>query len=112
EGLAQGVWQFSEMKRPPEEKKPALERIDILAPAGTDAVTSGHKVGAAIGAGQTLARGIQVLPGNVCTPSYVAQTAEELAERHGFAVTVLDKAAIVREGMGALMAVAQGSAEE
>src|SRR6185437_9774104 len=27
-------------------------------------------------------------------------------------VTVLDKAAIVREGMGALMAVAQGSAEE
>jgi leucyl aminopeptidase len=42
----------------------------------------------------------------------VARTAEEIARRHGFAVTVLDKAAIVREGMGALMAVAQGSAEE
>ena len=112
EGLAQGAWQFNEMKRPPEEKKPALERIDILAPSGTADLTRGHRVGAAIGAGQTLARGIQVLPGNVCTPSYVARTAEELAQRHKLAVTVLDKAAIIREGMGALMAVAQGSAEE
>ena len=112
EGLAQGAWQFSDMKRPPEEKKPALERIDVLAPNATADVTRGHRVGAAIGAGQTLARGIQVLPGNVCTPTYVARTAEELAQRHKLGVTVLDKAAIIREGMGALMAVAQGSAEE
>jgi leucyl aminopeptidase len=75
-------------------------------------MTAGHRIGAAIGAGQTVARGIQVLPGNVCTPSYVASAAEEIARRHGFAVSILDKAAIVREGMGALMAVAQGSAEE
>ena len=33
-------------------------------------------------------------------------------KRHGFAVTVLDKAAIVREKMGALLSIAQGSAEE
>ena len=38
--------------------------------------------------------------------------AEEIATRHGFGVTVLDKAAIVQERMGALLAVAQGSAEE
>jgi len=112
EGLAQGTWQYNEMKRPPEDQKPALERIDVLAPTTTEAITAGHRVGAAIGAGQTAARGIQVLPGNVCTPSFVARTAEEIARRHGFAVTVLDKAAIAREGMGALMAVAQGSAEE
>ena len=57
--------------------------------------------------------GIQVLPGNVCTPTYRGATmAQELAQRHGFGVTVLDKAAIVREKMGALLAVAQGSAEE
>jgi leucyl aminopeptidase len=100
------------MRRAPEEKKPVLERVDVLAPADTDEVSSGHRIGAAVGAGQTLARGIQVLPGNVCTPSYVARTAEEIAARHGFGITVLDKAAILREKMGALMAVAQGSAEE
>ena len=112
EGLAQGVWQFNEMKRPPEEKKPVLERVDILAPADTEAMDRGHRTGAAIGAGQTLARGIQVLPGNVCTPAYVARTATEIASRHGFGITVLDKAGIVKEKMGALLAVAQGSAEE
>ena len=112
EGLAQGAWQYNEMKRPAAEQKPPLERMDLLAPAATEAVAAGHRIGAAIGAGQTLARGIQVLPGNVCTPSYVARTAEEIAQRYGFGVTVLDKAAIEREGMGALMAVAQGSAEE
>jgi leucyl aminopeptidase len=112
EGLAQGAWQYNEMKRPPEEKKPALDGIDVLAPGAAEAFVAGHRIGAAIGAGQTVARGIQVLPSNVCTPSYVAKTAEEIAARYGFGITVLDKAAIAREGMGALMAVAQGSAEE
>jgi leucyl aminopeptidase len=112
EGLAQGAWQFNEMKRPPEDKKPALERVDILVTDDADALDRGHRTGAALGAGQTLARGIQVLPGNVCTPSYLAGVAEELGARHGMKVTVLDKAAIVREKMGALLAVAQGSAEE
>jgi leucyl aminopeptidase len=112
EGLAQGVWQFNEMKRPPEEKKPVLEGVDVLVPSETDAVTRGHRTGAAIGAGQTLARGIQVLPGNICTPTFVAQTASDIASRHGFGITVLDKAAIIKEKMGALLAVAQGSNEE
>jgi leucyl aminopeptidase len=112
EGLAQGAWQFVEMKRPADDKKPALERIDLLAPDDYDAFAAGHHIGAAVGAGQTLARGIQVLPGNICTPTYLGRAAEELAGRHGFAVTVLDKAAIAREKMGALLAVAQGSAEE
>jgi leucyl aminopeptidase len=112
EGLAQGIWQFNEMKRPSDEKKPFPEWIDLLAPDAQDEVEKGHRIGAAIGAGQTLARGIQVLPGNVCTPSYLAKTAEELAGRYGLELTVLDKAAIVREKMGALLAVAQGSVEE
>ena len=111
EGLAQGAWQFLEMKRPGEEKKPPLERVDVLAPED-EGFAAGHRIGAAIGAGQTLARGIQVLPGNVCTPTYVARAAEELAARHGVEVTVLDKGAIAREKMGALLAVAQGSVEE
>jgi leucyl aminopeptidase len=112
EGLAQGAWQFLDMKRPAEDKKAVLERIDLLAPDDHDAFAAGHHIGAALGAGQTLARGIQVLPGNICTPTYVGRAAEELAARHGFAVTVLDRAAIAREKMGALLAVAQGSVEE
>ena len=112
EGLNQGAWQYNEMKKPPEEKKPSLERIDILTQDGSAELIQGHRVGEAIGIGQTFARSIQVLPGNVCTPAYVAERARELAARHGFTVTILDKAAIIKEKMGALMSVAQGSAEE
>jgi leucyl aminopeptidase len=112
EGLAQGAWQYNEMKKPAEDKKPQLERFDILAQDGPADLIQGHKVGEAVGAGQTFARGLQVLPGNVATPTYLANVARELAQRHGFGVTILDKAAIIKEKMGALLAVAQGSAEE
>jgi leucyl aminopeptidase len=100
------------MKKPGDDKKPALQRFDILAVDGTAELIRGHKTGEAIGAGQTFARGLQVLPGNVATPTYIANQARELAQRHGFEVTILDKAAIVKEKMGALLSVAQGSAEE
>jgi leucyl aminopeptidase len=86
--------------------------VDILAVEDPDGYAAGHRIGGAVGAGQMLARGIQVLPGNICTPTYVGRAAEELAARHGFGVTVLDRAAITREKMGALLAVAQGSVEE
>ena len=112
EGLNQGAWQYNEMKKPGEDKKPPLERFDVLAHDGPADLIRGHKTGEAIGAGQTFARGLQVLPGNVATPTYVADVARELAGRHGFSITILDKAAIIKEKMGALLAVAQGSAEE
>ena len=113
EGLAQGAWQYNEMKRRDEEnKKPQLERVDILLTESSNSTRDGQRLGAAIGAGQTFARGIQVLPGNICTPTYLANVARDLAQRHKFEITVLDKAAIIREKMGALMSVAQGSAEE
>jgi leucyl aminopeptidase len=112
EGLGFGAWYFGEMKRPPEDPKPGLESVQILAPADTASVEKGHRLGAAIAAGQTLTRGLQMLPGNVCTPTYLGQQAEELGRRHGIKVTVLDLAAIRREGMGGLLCVAQGGIEE
>ena len=112
EGAAQGAWHFVDLKRPPEERKPALERVEILAPADTDAVRAGHRIGSAVAAGHLLCRGLQVLPGNYAPPRRIAEAAVELGKRHGIPVTVLDRAGIEKEGMGALLAVAQGSAEE
>ena len=112
EGLAQGAWVYTDLKKPPEDRKPPLESFTLLGSDGGAELDAGHRLGAAIGAGQTFTRGLQVLPGNVCTPTYLGRAAEELAARHGFAVTVLDRSAIEREKMGALLCVAQGSAEE
>jgi leucyl aminopeptidase len=112
EGAAQGAWQFLEMKLPPEDKKPPLERVDILAPMDTAAQREGHQIGAAIAAGHLVCRGLQVLPGNLCPPRRIAEAATEVATRLKFDAVVLDLAGIQKEGMGALLAVAQGSAEE
>jgi leucyl aminopeptidase len=112
EGLAQGAWNFLEMKQPPEEKKAQLERFEILFSGDTPGATAGHRIGEAIAAGHLYARGLQVLPPNVCTPTFLGERAVELAKQHGFGVTVLDRKAIEKEGMGALLAVGQGSAQE
>src|SRR5206468_10188421 len=44
--------------------------------------------------------------------AYLGGVAVDLAKRHGFEVTVLDRAAIESEGLHALLAVGQGSAQE
>ncbi len=110
EGLMYGSWSFDALKLPPEEVKPLLERVEILA-QGPDA-EAGHTRGAAIGAAQALTRGLQILPSNTCTPSFLVGQAQDIAGRHKFGLTVLDLAAIEKEGMGALLAVGKGSAED
>ena len=83
EGLGQGAWQFLEMKQAAGRTPGTLERVDVLIAAAAAEFEAGHATGAAIAAGQTLARGVQVLPSNICTPSYLAGVAEDLGRRHG-----------------------------
>ena len=113
EGAAQGSWQFLELKKQPDDPKPDLESVELLFDtADKNAAETGRRIGDAIAAGYVFTRNLQMQPGNVCTPSYLAEQARKLATAHGFGVTILDKAQIKKEGMGALLAVAQGSAEE
>lgn len=112
EGVPFGAWHFPDLKRPPESPKPAFERCELIIDAADAEFGAGVTRGNAIGAGQALTRGLQVLPSNTCTPEFVAARAREIAARHGFTVTVLDRAAIAKAGMQALLAVAQGSALE
>jgi leucyl aminopeptidase len=52
------------------------------------------------------------LPGNVCTPRYLADQARAIARAHASVrVRVLDESAIRRLKMGCLLAVSRGSAE-
>jgi leucyl aminopeptidase len=75
-------------------------------------VQHGLAQGDAIAAGQSLLRDLGNLPGNVCTPRYLAAQAKELAKASKtIKVRVFDEAQIRRLKMGALLAVAQGSAE-
>src|SRR5881398_2472624 len=113
EGTAQGAWAFTELKAAPDDPKAEVEAVAIACDAKeVKAVGAGERLGEAIAAGHFLTRYLQMLPGNVCTPAYLADRAKQLADQHGFSCTVLDRAEMRQENMGALLAVAQGSQQE
>src|SRR5213078_3519148 len=113
EGAGQGAWTFSELKAASDDPKPDLETVAIVCDAKeATQVAAGQTLGDGIAAGHRLARYLQMQPGNVCTPGYLADRAKQLATAYGFSLTVLDRAALQTEGMGALLAVAQGSVQE
>jgi leucyl aminopeptidase len=65
----------------------------------------------AIAAGVQLTRELGNLPPNICNPAYLAEEAGHMADRHPqLDCEVLDRTQMQSLGMGALLAVAQGSA--
>ncbi|MCG6898761.1 MAG: leucyl aminopeptidase [Gammaproteobacteria bacterium] len=66
--------------------------------------------GEAIARGVELARTLGDLPGNICTPSYLAKAARELGRSSDkLKVSVMDEASMEKLGMGSLLSVARGS---
>lgn len=67
--------------------------------------------GKAIAAGVKFARELGNLPPNICNPAYVAEQAQAFAARFdGAEAEILDETQMEALGMGALLAVARGSA--
>jgi leucyl aminopeptidase len=117
-GLAMGAWDWKETKSPvPEtDQRAPLTSITIIArdmPSGTKAaVERGVKQGQALAEGYALARRLGMLPGNICTPDYLADTARDIAKRFGMKVTVLGRKEMQAEKMGSFLSVAQGTSQD
>ena len=111
-GLIAGSWDFKELKTPPpaEDQRDPLEEAVVL--TTTPPAERGVATGRAIGEGHSLARRLSMLPGNVCTPDYLADTAREIGQRYGMTVTVLGRAEMERERMGSFLCVAQGTPQD
>lgn len=112
-GLTVGSWEYTTTRSaPPEdERKPPLESAQILV-SDDAAANAPVQRGAAIGAGINLARQLGMLPGNICTPEYLANTARDIAQRRGMQLTVLGRAEMTAEKMGSFLAVAQGTPQD
>ena len=108
-GLAAGAWEYTDTKTPPpeDERRAPLTDATILA-----ADEQGVENGRAIAEGHGLARTLAMMPGNLCTPEFLASTAREIAARHGLDVTVLGRTDMEAEGMGSFLCVAQGTPED
>jgi len=95
-------------------KSKGLQRVDFLVGNARQvkAAAVGMQQGKAIADGTRLTRDLGNLPGNVCTPSYLADEARKLGKTHGLKVSVHDKARMEKLKMNTLLSVAKGSREE
>ncbi len=67
--------------------------------------------GMAIASGMALTRMLGDMPSNVCTPTYLAETAQGLAKKFGLKCEILEEADMSALGMGSLLSVSKGSIE-
>ena len=96
-------------------KASALKSISLAAPKGTSKakIDTAFAHGVATGRGINCAKELGNLPGNICTPIYLAQQAIDLAKgNRALTVKVLSEKQMSRLGMGSLLSVSAGSSQE
>ena len=104
------VYRFDQMKS----KKAEAGSLASVAVATSQrheapALQRGVLEGRAIAAGMSLARDLGNLPANVCTPTYLADSAVKLGREWKLAVEVLEQSDMEKLGMGSLLSVTRGS---
>jgi leucyl aminopeptidase len=105
-----------ELKRAPRgagaNEKASLRKIVLAVDVGDAKAASQAAVrGTAIANGMELTRDLGNLPSNICTPTYLANTARGIAKRHKLKVEILGRKQIEALNMGAFLAVTKGSVE-
>ena len=109
EVFSDAVYQFTACKAN-KDTDSKLEKITIsIDEAYITAAKTGLIQGKAIAEGINLTKHLADLPGNICTPTFLAEQALELAKNYPIAVTILEEADMEKLGMGALLSVSRGS---
>ena len=109
--MAYGRSQYSfTATKPQADNDQAAKKAEQIIWLGTD-VSSQLEKGEAIAQGVNYARDLGNLPGNICTPSYLAEEAEKLADNPAVETTIIDEDQMDAMGAGAFVSVAKGSIE-
>jgi len=114
ETIGNALYNFTEMKSGRKKSISKLRKIGLAIASRSDAAKSarGSEHADGIVEGMTLCRDLGNLPSNVCTPTYLARTAQRLARQHKKLETrVLNEAEMKRLGMHALLSVTAGAKE-
>jgi leucyl aminopeptidase len=112
EAFALATYEFVGYKQKSNEPEKKLDKLTIYSEAIDEKdVHASLTVGFAFGKGTNSARTLVNIPGNLLTATDMANYAKELATKYDFEIEILDKAEIEKLGMGAFLAVNQGSTE-
>jgi len=114
EAIDDTLYQFNQLKSRKKETRRPLRKF-IFSVNGRGQLMQGEKAvrqGMAISAGIHLAKDLGNLPGNICTPDYLAKQAEKLAKQHKeVKTTILEEKDMEQLGMGSFLSVSKGSRE-
>ena len=114
ESMATQTYRFEQLKSKSSAKGPRLEQI-IISVVKRSEVNIAEKAinqAEAIAAGVSLAKDLGNLPSNICTPSYLAEKAKQMAKgQKKLKVKILSEADMKKLKMGSLLSVSKGSQE-
>jgi leucyl aminopeptidase len=112
EGVLLGAYKFEELKSKKDDVKKKEKHMDFSSNSKNKefakAIHNAHVLVECV----NFSRRLGDMPGNLMTPSILAQEAKKAGEGCGLKVTVWDRARIEKEKMGGLLGVAQGSIQE
>ena len=103
EGLVLGSYQFNELKTT-DTNNFNIKSATIYG-IRKKVIEKGNK----IAQGVCLARDLDNRPGNIATPSHLAENAKKIGKEGGMKVTIFDRDKFTKMGMGALAGVAAGT---
>ncbi|EGW23663.1 leucyl aminopeptidase [Methylobacter tundripaludum] len=104
------AYQFTHTKSD-KETESKIEKISITATETEQALThAGLVQGKAVAEAMNLTKHLGDLPGNICTPTFLAEQALELGRKYAsLAVKILEESDMAALGMGAFLSVSRGS---
>lgn len=107
------LYRFDQLKSKHSEVRRPLRKLTLTVTRRSE-LTSGElslNRSQAIARGTSVAKDLGNLPPNICTPTYLAQRAQEIAKANGMQCEVLEAADMEKLGMNSLLAVARGSVQ-
>ncbi len=105
------LYRFDQMKSKKDEVRRPLRKLTFCVERRTELAAAEQALAEAqaISVSMNFMKNLANLPGNICTPTYLADQARALASEHGLLAEILDRAAMEKLGMHSLLAVAKGS---
>jgi leucyl aminopeptidase len=111
EGAILGEWEADKYKSDPKKNEKQVQTFTIAVTGdSSESHQSAIRRGQIIAEGQNLTRELVNEPANKLTPGILAERAQQVCSEFGLQYEALDREAMEKLGMGALLGVAQGSA--
>ncbi|MEN3293790.1 MAG: leucyl aminopeptidase, partial [Burkholderiales bacterium] len=110
--LRESDYRFDTLKSKKEPAQAGVKKVAFSVPAANSAEAKAAVAqGVALANGMDLTKDLGNLPSNVCTPTYLADTAKKLAKDYKLGVEVLDRKQLEALKMGSFLSVTKGTHE-